>query len=113
MTADVILSALSELRPPIPTLPPYIVHESIDTVSGMPNAPASIYALNFNNVFRIVRISDYASGAVQNGLIQDLDLNNKFLSESFIAGYIRKKTASGTDLSYEEQKKLDISDWKI
>lgn len=110
-TSENILSSLIKLTPPIKSLPSYIVQEDLDE-RGMLNSPAKVYALNFDNIFRFIRVADYSSGSIYDGIVQDVALNNQLLLDSIIWGYIRKITSSWVDMSYEEQQKLDIKEWK-
>ena len=110
-TSENILSSLIELTPPIKSLPSYIVQEDLDE-RGMLNSPAKVYALNFDNIFRFIRVADYSSGSLQDGIVQDVVFNNQLLSDSIRWGYMRKITSSWADMSYEDQQKLDIKKWK-
>ena len=110
-TSENILSSLIKLTPPIKSLPSYIVQEDLDE-RGMLNSPAKVYALNFDNIFRFIRVADYSSGSIYDGIVQDVALNNQLLLDSIIWGYIRKITSSWANVSYEEQQKLDIKTWK-
>ena len=110
-TSENILSSLIELTPPIKSLPSYIVQEDLDE-RGMLNSPAKVYAFNFDNIFRFIRVADYSSGSLQDGIVQDAVFNNQLLSDSIRWGYMRKITSSWADMSYEDQQKLDIKEWK-
>lgn len=110
-TSENILSSLIKLTPPIKSLPSYIVQEDLDE-RGMLNSPAKVYALNFDNIFRFIRVADYSSGSIQDGIVQDVVFNNQLLSDSITWGYIRKTTSTWVDMSYEDQQKLDIKEWK-
>ncbi|MCA9378538.1 hypothetical protein KC711_06740 [Candidatus Peregrinibacteria bacterium] len=48
----------------------------------MLNSPAKVYALNFDNIFRFIRVADYSSGSLQDGIVQDAVFNNQLLSDS-------------------------------
>ena len=112
VTSQNILSSLTKLTPPIKSLPSYIVQEDLDE-RGMLNSPAKVYALNFDNIFRFIRVADYSSGSIQDGIVQDVIFNNQLLSDSIRWGYMRKITSSwAADMSYEDQQKLDIKEWK-
>ena len=78
-----IRSSLTKITPPIKSLPSYIVQEDLDD-RGMLNAPAKVYALNFDNIFRFIPVADYSSGTIQDGIIKDPDLNNQILSDAII-----------------------------